>query len=95
MNLDLAVQHLNASVGAVLTREQLAQALQEGSVGRIDSKAGALISSLFAEIDPALILRCAREAEADLLHVEHLYRESLADAMPSVPQWEQSVAHLL
>lgn len=95
--LALAVGHLNASVGPVLTREQLASALRAGSTRDIpvSPTAAALIKSLFAELPPDLILRCTTESGADLLRVNELYLEALADALPPVPTWETSVEHLL
>lgn len=99
-NLDLAVSHLNASVGSVLTAEQLAVALRAGSAHHAhhappSATAAALISSMFTELGPGLILRCAVEAGADVQHVNQLYEEALADAIPRAPAWEQSVEHFL
>jgi hypothetical protein len=95
--LNLAVTHLNAPVGEVLTTEQLALALRQGSVASLSKypEAVALISSLFGELPPQLILHAAAEAHADLLHVERLYEESLAAAMPRVTRWEHAVEHML
>lgn len=96
-SLQLAVGHLNASVGSVLTPEQLAAALRSGSAHNSTTSpaAAALISSLFAELSPDLILQCAAEAAADIHHVNHLYREALADALPPVRVWEASVEHFI
>lgn len=96
-NLELAVGHLNASLGRVLTVEQLASALRAGSVRRTSPSpaAAALISSLFTELAPNLILRCAAEAGADVEQVNQLYEEALADALPRAPAWETSVGHFL
>ncbi|MFT4179701.1 MAG: hypothetical protein QM612_09615 [Thermomonas sp.] len=95
--LELAVRHLNASVGPVLTTGQLASALRAGTTRDlpVSPTAAALISSLFAELPPDLILRCTVEAAADVHCVDALYRESLADALAPVRAWETSVEHLL
>ncbi|PPU86933.1 hypothetical protein XpopCFBP1817_18725 [Xanthomonas populi] len=96
-NLELAVGHLNASVGRVLTPEQLATALRAGSSRTVSSSptAAALVSSLFVELAPELIFRCAAEADADVHRVNQLYRETLADALPRARAWENSVEHFL
>lgn len=96
-NLALAVGHLNASVGRVLTSEQLASALRAGSSRNVSPSpaVAALIRSLFIELAPELILRCAAEADADVQHVNQLYRETLADALPRARAWENSVEHFL
>ncbi|WP_374013073.1 hypothetical protein [Pseudoxanthomonas koreensis] len=95
--LELAVAHLNASVGPVLTTGQLAAALRAGSTRNlpVPPAAAALISSLFAELPPDLILRCTVDAAADVRRVNGLYLEALADALPPVRAWEASVEHFL
>lgn len=95
--LELAVGHLNASVGPVLTTRQLAFALCAGSTSHLPAPSivAALIHSMFAELPAEVILRCAVESAADIHRVDNLYREALADAFPPVPVWETSVEHLL
>lgn len=93
--LQLAVTHLNAPVGSVVTVEHLAQALRAGSVAGLDERRAAIVSYLFVELDPALIARCAYEAGSHLRRANELYKESLADHLPRVPQWENAVAHLV
>lgn len=97
MSLAVAVGHLNAPVGKVLTEGQLADALRAGSVQGLASSpvAAALVSSLFAELSPSLILACAVEARADMAQVQRLYEESLADGMPPVERWQETVGGLL
>lgn len=95
--LEVAVGHLNASVGPKLTAEQLAAALRAGTTHHLpesEASAAALIHSLFAELSPGLIMACATEAGADLRQVDQLYRESKAEYMP-VPAWEDAVRALL
>lgn len=98
MSLAVAVQHLNASVGPVLTAEQLAGAMRAGSVQALEGKsptAAALISSLFVELTPSLILACAAEAQAEVSRVQSLYEESLNEGMPPVARWQDVVEGLL
>lgn len=95
--LNLAVTHLNVPVGNILTSEQLALALRQGTVTSLSNspEAAALVSGLFIELSPQQILHAAAEAKADLAHVEQLYQESLAAFMPRVATWEQAVEHML
>ncbi len=93
--LELAVTHLNAPVGPIVAVEHLAQALRAGSVAGLDKRTAAIVSYLFVELDPGLIARCAYEAGADLRRANELYKESLADYLPRVPDWENAIAHLL
>lgn len=95
--LDLAVGHLNAAVGPVVRAEDLRRALRDGSVAHVASGqrtalVRGLLHSLFIEIEPALILSCAREAQSDWQHAHRLYSEAVAGGMPRVKAWEQLVA---
>jgi ABC-type amino acid transport substrate-binding protein len=96
-SLGLAVTHLNASVGAVLTAEQLAQALRAGSVDALHDEptAAALVAYLFVELNPRLIALCAFEADTDVAHAHQLYQEGLLHAMPRVAAWENAIQYLL
>lgn len=96
-NLELAVTHLNASVGPILSIAQLAKALREGSIGATaDSPtAAALVGYLFIEIDPRLISLCAREAGSDVSHANMLYQETLRHHLPRVAAWEKAMEYLL
>lgn len=95
-NLGLAVTHMNASVGSVLTVEQLTNALRAGSINAIDSPtSAAVVSYLFVELDPRLIVLCAYEAGSDVAHANMIYQESLLNAMPRVHAWEKSIEYIL
>lgn len=95
-NLALAVTHLNAPVGNVLTVAQLKHALQQGSAGilREAPAAAALVAQMFVELNPRLIVLCAYEAGVDARHANMIYDEGLAQAMPRVSEWEQSTVFL-
>ena len=91
--LDLAVTHLNASVGPVLSSTQLAAALRAGRIDTLSESpyAAAAASYLFVEIEPRVIALCALEAGTDLDHANALYESLLRDAMPRVTAWEDYV----
>ena len=95
--LSVAVTHLNTSVRPALTVDQLAGALRAGSVDALADAptAAALVTSLFVETDPRLIVLCAYEAGTDVDHANMLYLESVRHAMPRVDAWEKSVRFLL
>lgn len=95
--LELAVCHLNASVGPKLSTDQLALALRTGSAFHEDFQpiASALILSMFNELTPRLIVRCAAEVGADVRQADQLYREALSDFFAPPPEWENAVKHFL
>ena len=91
--LDLAVTHLNASVGPVLSSAQLATVLRTASLDSLieSSTAAGVVSYLFVEIEPRVIALCAYEAGTDLCHANALYESLLRDSMPRVAAWEEYV----
>lgn len=94
--LDLAVTHLNAPVGPLLTRNDLMSALRAGRLVAIRQPAAAALATyLFVELEPALIVRCIREAGSDLQRANDLYEDTLRAKAPRSPSWERSVEHLL
>jgi len=92
-NLNMAVGHMNASTGPILSTQQLAAALQAGSLNVLsgDPGAAASVSYLFVETDPYMIAQCAYEAGTDLDHANRLYEDLLTHSMPRVPAWEALV----
>lgn len=94
--LDLAVTHLNAPVGRVLTRDDLESALLAGSLSPIyRPEAAALVAYMFVELDPQLIIRCVNELRSGLLKANSLYQETLKAKAPRAISWEKAVRHLL
>lgn len=94
--LDMVVTHLNASVGSVLTRDELSSALRAGRLAAIHRQpAASLVCYLFAELDPALIARCVGEAQSSLQSAYELYQDTLLAKAPRSLSWERSVGHLL
>jgi len=56
--------------------------------------ANAILAPCFNEIEPSLILRCAREVNASLEMVNRLYAQTLSLGFMPSPEWETAVAHL-
>jgi ribosome-binding ATPase YchF (GTP1/OBG family) len=100
--LDLAVTHLNAPVGLVVSRENLQEVLRAGKLSVVsDQKAVAVLSYLFVELDPQLIVRCANEATEErsrrmaIKKANELYEDTVRRRVPRSIEWERSVMHLL
>jgi hypothetical protein len=94
--LGIAVTHLNAPYGKVVSEEQLALALRHGTVhiAGISETAGAIITSLFTESTPNLIMRCIKEAGATIESAHALYLETTKEWY-RCSEWEEAVQHLL
>ncbi|MFZ3002776.1 MAG: hypothetical protein WA071_20845 [Undibacterium umbellatum] len=93
----MAATHLNASVGDVLSPNQLAAALQAATLDVLvgSPKAAAAASYLFVEVDPRMIALCAYEAGTDIDHANMLYLDLLQRSMPRVIAWEIAVEAML
>lgn len=95
-HLRMAVSHLNTSVGACITAEQLSQAMRHGTAAALnDRKAAALASSVFTELSPQMIVLASHEAQASMPQIQALYQESLSLHHPRVLDWERVVAQWL
>ncbi|HEX2493401.1 MAG TPA: hypothetical protein VHK24_06460 [Steroidobacter sp.] len=94
--VDLAVTHLNAPVGRVLTKTEFADAFKAGTLRAVHRhESVALLCYLFVEFDPQLIIRCVNELRSGLLKANELYNDTLRANAPRSLNWERSVAHLL
>ena len=74
--LSLVVTHLNAPYGRIVTTDDLADALRQGTAyARSRSRsASAIILSMFVESSVKQIVQCASEACADLARVNNRIR---------------------
>lgn len=93
--LDLAVTHLNAPFGQIVKRMDLQRALMTGSLREVASQPAAILSYMFVELDPQLILRCVNELRVGLPKADQLYHEALKANVPRSEKWERAVAHLV
>lgn len=94
--LGLIVTHLNAPVGPILTVAHLQAVLNAGSLAAVAHEPPvitALLSSLFVEISPPLILRAMIEVGSDHQRLQRLYQETLALGLPAVPYWQAEALH--
>lgn len=94
--LELAASHLNASVGALVSTEALARSLRDGTVHNVRAGPGTarvhgLLHSVFAEVEPQLLLDCVREAGATWRSADLLYQESLRAGAYKARAWEELV----
>jgi len=87
--------HLNAPYGAVLTESDVVDSLRRGRLSAHSETANAVLGSLFVEVQPQLIARCALDANTTLVQANRLYLDTLTHAFPRCPQWEAAVACLI
>lgn len=88
----LIATHLNAPYGPIVTAEDIERALVSGTVASVPDMTGqAIVSRLFQEHMPALILRAGRETHAGMPALLSLHHESIALGSARVAAWEALV----
>jgi len=78
-----------------LTEADLVQSLCVGKLAATTEQANAILSYLFIETDPRLIVSCAIEAGSNVSQANRLYLSTLEHASPRSPMWESAVRELL
>lgn len=91
----LVATHLNAPYGRIVTEEDLARSLRAGRVLSENKAAQAIIAQVFIEVEPRLVVQCAREIGVPISRVDELYQDTRAHGAPACPTWERAVEHLL
>ncbi len=87
--------HLNTSIGAILVEADVINSLKNGYLSGQSEKVNAVLGSLFFEIEPRLIAKCALEANSTVKQANFLYLDTLAHGFPKCPLWESSVEFLV
>lgn len=87
--------HLNVPHGRMVSAHDFASSLRSGRLSASTKEANAILSALFTETAPRLILRCAREEGASLEATMQLYQETLTQGEMGSPEWESAMQGLL
>ncbi|WP_371436199.1 hypothetical protein [Polaromonas sp.] len=94
--IPVAVAHLNAPYGQILTAEDLTAALRAGSFTKMAHPSGSdIAAAMFIELEPEQLLACVNEVGGTLRGLQGLYEESLSRGLARVPGWEQTAEQLL
>lgn len=97
MNMSAAFMiatHLNAPYGRIVTERDVALSLITGELSGASKAANEILTGIFVELEPRLILRCAKEEGASLELLWRLYQEILTLGNVQSPTWEQAHEHL-
>lgn len=86
----LIATHLNAPYGRIVSARDVALSLTSGRLSASTKEANDILSGLFVEVEPRLILRCAREEGAGPDEVKRLYQETVHGGCMRVPDWEKA-----
>ena len=93
--LSMAVTHLNAPYGAIVCARDLVDSLSHGELRAASAKATAILSYLFIEVEPRLVMRCAIESGSSLPKANQLYSDTIKSGAPRSALWESSIKDLL
>lgn len=90
----LIANHMNVPYGRIVSPSDVVASFRNGCLSASNETANAILAPCFNEIEPSLILRCAREVNASLDMVNRLYAHTLSLGFMPSPEWETAVAHL-
>ena len=93
--LSMAVTHLNAPYGAIVCASDLIESLSQGELRAASAKAAAILSYLFVEVEPRLVMQCAMESGSSLPMANQLYSNTIKGGAPRSALWESSIKDLL
>lgn len=93
--ISMAVAHLNAPYGEIVSPGDLIESLSQGELRAASPKAAAILSYLFVEVEPRLVMRCAMESGSSLPMANQLYSDTIKGGAPRSALWESSVKALL
>jgi len=85
---------MNVPYGRIVSPSDVVASFRNGCLSASNETANAILAPCFNEIEPSLILRCAREVNASLEMVNRLYAQTLSLGFMPSPEWETAVAHL-
>lgn len=87
----LIANHMNVPYGKIVSEEDVAASFRHGRLSASSLEANAILAFFFNEIEPSLIIRCARELGVSLQTVNALYKDTLARGCCASPAWEEAV----
>ena len=93
--ISMAVTHLNAPYGAIVSPGDLIESLSQGELRAASPKAAAILSYLFVEVEPRLVMQCAMESGSSRPLANQLYSDTIKGGAPRSALWESSIKALL
>lgn len=85
---------MNVPYGRIVSASDVIASFRNGCLSASNETANGILAAFFNEIEPSLILRCAREVNASLEMVNRLYAHTLRLGFMPSPEWEAAVAQL-
>lgn len=90
----LIANHMNVPYGPIVSPSDVVASFRNGCLSASNETANAILAALFNEVEPSLILRCAKEVSASLETLNCLYSQTLSLGLMPSPEWEAAAAHL-
>lgn len=90
----LIATHMNAPYGRVVSAEDIVASLHAGHLCASTKAGNEILSALFVEVEPRLIMRCAAQEQVPASTVQKLYEDTIRVGLMPVPAWEEAVGAL-
>lgn len=84
----LIATHMNVPYGRVVSAADVIASLRAGRLSAATKAANDILSAIFVEFEPRVIMRCAQEEQIALTSVHQLYLDTLRAGVIAVPEWE-------
>lgn len=89
----LIATRLNVPYGDIVCEQDVVDTLKNGDFLASTASAKQLLETLFIEVAPHIILKCAEQLNTPLEKLNKLYTKSVETYMPSM-KWENSMSAL-
>lgn len=89
----LIATRLNVPYGDIVSEQDVVNTLKNGDFSASTASAKQLLETLFIEVKPHLILKCAEQLNTPYEKLKNLYTKSAQAYMPSL-DWEHSIGAL-
>lgn len=90
----LIANHMNVPYGRIVSAGDVEGSFLKGYLAAHSKEANGILAAFFNEVEPSLILRCAKEVKAPLANVNALYLQTLKLGFMPSPAWEAALQAL-
>lgn len=83
--------HMNVPYGKIVSEADVIASFRNGKLSAASKDANGILGPFFNEIEPSLIIRCAKELGVSLQTANALYEDTLKRGFCASPAWEETV----
>ncbi|MDH1813022.1 hypothetical protein [Comamonas aquatica] len=85
----MIANHMNAPYGKIVSEQDVIASFRYGKLSASSLEANGILAPFFNEVEPSLIIRCAKELGVSLQTTNALYEDTLTRGFCRSPTWEE------